>query len=133
MWELCDRCQSLGTISGDILQQWQITAAGCFLAPVPSYAGNEPFGQGAVKVGTGAASEAKAVAQPLCSQLVLLAGVLNLTSVLGPRTAQAEHVAYNRSLNAGVSLKKVKQQSVQSTLACSHLLASCRVSTVSAA
>lgn len=59
-----------------------------------------------MKVGTGAVSEAKAVAQPLCSQLVMLAGVLNLTSLIGPRTANVKHVAYNRSMDAGVSLKK---------------------------
>lgn len=84
-------------------------------------AGNEPFGKGAVKVGTGAAAEAKAVAQPLCSQLVMLGGELNLTSVLGPRTADVKNVAFNRSMNAGVSLKKVGSRQTVIRASCSAL------------
>ncbi|KAF8061337.1 lmf2 [Scenedesmus sp. PABB004] len=68
--------------------------------------GNEPLGPGAVTVGAGTAAEARAAAQPLCAQVVLLGGALNLTSVLGPRTADVKHVAYNRTMAAGISVKK---------------------------
>lgn len=70
-------------------------------------AGNEPLGTGAVKLGAGTAAEAKAAAQEVCSQLVMLGGVLNLTSALGPRTANVKNVAYNRSMAVGASIKEV--------------------------
>lgn len=68
--------------------------------------GNEPLGADAVSVGTGSVADAKAAVQPLCSQLLLLNGTMDLSSMLGPRTANVRHVAYNRTLGAGLAVKK---------------------------
>lgn len=70
--------------------------------------GTEPLGPGAVTLGNGSAAEARATVAPLCSQLIILGGVLDLTSLLGPRTADVKNVAYNRSMAAGASIKKVR-------------------------
>lgn len=72
------------------------------------FPGTEPLGPGAVIVGQGTVDEASTAAQKVCTQLVLLNGTLDMSSKLsGPRTAEAKHVAMNRTLGAGLSVAKV--------------------------
>lgn len=53
-------------------------------------------------------ADAKAAAQRVCSQLLMLNGTLDLSNkMLGKRTADVSNVAFNRTLSAGVSVKKV--------------------------
>jgi hypothetical protein len=59
-------------------------------------------------VGEGALADAKAAAQRVCSQLIMLNGTLDLSNrLLGPRTADVSNVAMNRTLAAGLAVKKV--------------------------
>lgn len=70
--------------------------------------GTEPLGPGAVTVGAGSVKEAKGSVQKVCSQLLLLNGTLDLTNkIAGNREADVKHVAYNRTIGAGVSVAKV--------------------------
>jgi hypothetical protein len=63
-------------------------------------------------------ADAKAAAQRVCSQLLMLNGTLDLSNkMLGPRTADVSNVAMNRTLAAGISVKKV---GVSSCPACAH-------------
>jgi hypothetical protein len=79
-----------------------------YTANTAALAGTEPLGPGTVTVGKGSVSEAKAASGNVCSQLVLLNGTLDLSSKLsGPRVAEVKHVAFNRTLGAGLSVTKV--------------------------
>lgn len=81
-----------------------------WLPPLPrAAAGTEPLGTGAAVVGDGTVADARAAAQRVCSQMLLLGGTLDLSNnIVGNRTADVKHVAYNRTLGAGVAAKKVQ-------------------------
>jgi hypothetical protein len=61
-----------------------------------------------VTVGSGSVAEAKAAAQSVCTQVLMLNGTLDLSNdLVGSRTADVTNVAFNRTLDAGISVKKV--------------------------
>lgn len=60
-------------------------------------------------VGNGTLAEARSAAQRVCSQLLMLGGTLDLSNdIVGNRTADVKHVAFNRTLGAGLSAKRVR-------------------------